>query len=309
MRRFVLGCLILTFSLFLSACSKLRPAKAGIQVVTNTPAAVELDGKEVGISPYTSSTLTAKKYAIRLRPQDSGYQIHETSIKLTSGFQAMVDWSFGKTKDESSGVILQIDDAQNKNKAEIEILATPDNVPVSIDGQTKGFTPLPLDELSEGKHTIQLQAPSFEPIVRDVVLIKGKRITLSVKLAKKATPSPTPQAVATESAQVATPAAQVKIRATSTPAPTPKSSSASSSAKTSDVLTKSTTTKPYVQIVNSPTGWLRVRSQPSVGSSELAKLANDSTVPYLASQSGWLKVTYSGSDAGWVSDQYAKLVQ
>lgn len=300
--------IILAFAFIFSACSKLRPQKAGIQVVSNTSATVELDGVEVGKTPYTATDLKAKKYTLSLKPSDSSIQPHETSVRLAGGFQAMVDWVFGKTKDESSGVILQIDDAQNKNKAEIEITAVPDNVPVSVDGQTKGFTPLLLDDLSEGKHTIQLQAPSFEPLARDVVLMKGKRLLLSIKLAKKTAPSPTP--IATESAQLATPSATIKPKATAKPTASPalKVATTSATPASAGVLTKSTTKKPYVEILTTPTGWLKVRSDASVNATELAKLSIGSTVPYLnASASGWLKVEYNTGASGWVSGQYAKL--
>lgn len=309
--------LALCCSLLFAACSRFSKQNAGLAVTSNVSSTVFMDGEEVGNTPYKSGKLAAKKYTIRLTPSDTTYQAHEAVVKLTSGFEALIDWKFATTKEESSGVIFQIDTAADRNKSELEIFASPDNVPVSIDGEAKGFTPLLIDDLTEGKHTMTLQAPGYDPMERDIIVVKGKRLTVTAKLARRQPTIDTATASAVLSTQTAThsatPSATKKPTVTARPTVRPATSSATTatpSATTSQAVKRTTTTKPYVRILETPTGFLRVRASSSSTATEIGKLLQDSTVPYLnASASGWLKVEHTPGASGWVSSQYAQVVQ
>jgi hypothetical protein len=301
-------------ALLFSACSRFQSKPAGIQVNSNIPAAINLDGKDVGDTSYQADKLPIKKSTLKLTPADSTLAPYETSIRLFGGFVTQVDWNFGTTTDENSGFIFEYEEARNKSNAELQLTAVPDNVPVSVDGKNAGFTPLLLDSLDEGNHEIKFQAPGYADATRTVKLVKGTRTLMTTKLAKlPVAPTPTPVATesavlgeATASAKTATPKPSVK------PSATPKTASgaaATPAASASAAVKKTTTQKPYVEVLTTETGFLRVREAP-VSGAELFKLAIGSTVPYAsASSSGWLKVTYDGTKTGWVSGQYSKLVQ
>lgn len=315
---------ILCSGLIFSGCSLIKGKPAGIQVISNIPGKVTIDGKDVGTTPFQSADYPTKKYTVNIAPSDPTYTPHESTLKLYPGYIAQLDWNFGKTDQESSGVTFEYDISRDKQKAELQLVASPDNVPVSVDGKNMGFTPLLLQDLADGNHSISFQAPGYTALDRSVKLIKGTRIMMTVKLAKLPIPE---QPVATESAQVETAtvsAGKATPKPSATPKSTPKSASASGTlvsptpsptASSSGVVKKSTTTKPFVEILTTPTGFLRVRENSGTSatandSTELYKLAIGSTVPYAnASASGWLKVSYDGTKTGWVSGQYAKLVQ
>lgn len=68
--------------------------------------------------------------------------------------------------------------------------------------------------------------------------------------------------------------------------------------------------KPYVEIGETGTGWLRVRAEASGSSAELVKIAVGSKVPYLnETVSGWHKIEYATGKQGWVSGKYATIVK
>lgn len=279
--------------------------------MTNTPASVALDGELVGDTPYQNSNLKVKKYAVKISPAGSSQVPYETSIKLHKGYEAQVEWTFGSTPESSSGFVFEYEDSSNASGVELQLTASPDNVPVSVDGKNVGFTPLLLDNLTEGSHTVSLQAPGFESESRTVMLVKGKRVLMTTKLAKEEKPvTPVPAPVASESADLT---ATKSAKATKTPTPKPSATlgaTASASAVPTEGVKKTTTVKPYVEILETPTGFLRVRESASPTAAEVYKLSVGSTVPYSnASSSGWLKVNYNAALQGWVSSQYATLVE
>jgi hypothetical protein len=68
--------------------------------------------------------------------------------------------------------------------------------------------------------------------------------------------------------------------------------------------------KPYIEVEDTPTGWLRVRAEASVNSDELAKINPGEMYPYLEEEdNGWYKIEYEDGEEGWVSGDYVKLVE
>jgi hypothetical protein len=72
-----------------------------------------------------------------------------------------------------------------------------------------------------------------------------------------------------------------------------------------------------VQIENTPTGYLRVRSEPGTAGEEIAEVKPGSTYPYLNDDTatGWLEIQYEpvapglpDGIVGWVSNQFAKKI-
>jgi uncharacterized protein YgiM (DUF1202 family) len=72
-----------------------------------------------------------------------------------------------------------------------------------------------------------------------------------------------------------------------------------------------------VEILTTPTGYLRVRATPSAGAAELAQVEPGEKFRYLETDSatGWFKIEYLPAQAGekgkegWVSSQYAKIIE
>ncbi len=290
MNRFVAITFVCLTSVMLSGCSLIKTTPSGIQVLSNIPASVTIDGQKAGDAPFESTTYKASKHTILITPSDNTYPKRETALTLRPGFVTQLDWTFGKTDAESSGIAFEYEDAKKSDGVELQLVATPDNIPVSVDGKSVGMTPLLLEGLSPQTHSILFQAPGYAAIERSIQLVKGTRVLVTAKLARLPLPSPTP----------------LPTPASASATPVPQSGTSSDDA----ILTKSTTSKPYVKILNTPTDFLRVRADAAASAAELARLSVGSSVPYAgASASGWLKVTYDTGKTGWVSGQFATLVQ
>jgi len=63
--------------------------------------------------------------------------------------------------------------------------------------------------------------------------------------------------------------------------------------------------------LSTPTGFLRVRSEPSTAGEEVAQVDPGDRFPYLETDedTGWFKIEYEDGEEGWVSNQYAKKVE
>ena len=68
------------------------------------------------------------------------------------------------------------------------------------------------------------------------------------------------------------------------------------------------TVQELVEILSTPTGFLRVRSGPSTANEEVFQVKPGESYPILEedSESGWFKIEYEKDKEGWVSNQYAK---
>jgi hypothetical protein len=312
--------LLVGAALLLSGCSlpSFLQKKAGLSVTiaNGVPTTVSLNGGDVGQAPYSSNNLKAGSYTIKLTPQDATKPAYETTISLNPGLMTVMNWTFGTTPDESGGEIFEMAPSSG-GKTELSIVTDPDNIIVKIDGQSKGFSPLILSDLSAGTHTLTLSAPGYVERSSTPSLITGYRVTVTSKLGRE----PESAAVtntASSSAQLApmpSPTATPKTSPKPSPKASPKASPLSqatstttSTASSSGVITTSgTPALPYVEISQTSTGWLRVRATADSNGTEVAKLASGDKVPYVASSNGWLEVTYQSGSQGWVSGQYAVL--
>ncbi len=66
-----------------------------------------------------------------------------------------------------------------------------------------------------------------------------------------------------------------------------------------------TVEKPYIEILDTPTGFLRVRSEPSTTASESGRVNPKEKYPLLDEKSGWYKIKLSTGE-GWISGRYAQ---
>lgn len=66
-----------------------------------------------------------------------------------------------------------------------------------------------------------------------------------------------------------------------------------------------------VEILTTPTGFLRVRATPSAGGEVLGELKPGEKYRYLETDSatGWFKIEYEKGKEGWVSNQYSKITE
>lgn len=286
------GLFIIVFSLFLAGC-ELNPfaKKAGIQITSHPDANVVIDGKSVGKTPYYVENATPGNVSIQMTAIDSG-QSWEGKVNLVSGTLTTVHREFGATPDKSHSYSLSFEKLSNNKDSSVNIVSLPSSATVSIDGKPQGFTPTSID-VAAGPHVFSFTAPGYQDKIVNAAVQPGYRLNLNLTMATMdIVPTPTPTPVATPSATISP-----TKKATITPLPKQASSSA-------------TIATPYVEILKTPTGFLRVREKPSVSGTELAQVNPGDKFPYKESSvAGWYGIEYAEGSWGYVSSQYAKLVK
>jgi len=284
---------LLPLALLLSACSlPFLNRQAGLQITSDPQGNIQINQETSGLSPLHRSDLKAGEYDVKIVPQDSTLQPWESRVTLTAGTVTIVDRHLAVSSTQSHGYVLYFTKINNKESSEINITSIPNSVSVLIDGQPAGFTPVSDDSITPGSHTLTFTAPGYQEKVITANVEAGYQLNIEVQLGSQPVDIPlTPTPTATPSATPTSTTSPDEI----TPLPTQASSSA--------------LTKPYVEILSTPTGWLRVRQDATTSSTEIAKVNPGDQFPYLDSQSGWYQIQLDDDQEGWISGTYAELYQ
>jgi hypothetical protein len=302
LKKFLIPLSLASLLLFLGGC---LPGKkpAALKIDTAPRSSVFIDGKHMGTTPYLNEDLKNGDISIKLAPEsDVELAAWESQIKLVSGVQTVINYDFGPTSNSSAGEVLNME-SNHQTTASLVIVSDPDAAVIRVDGENKGFTPLAIDDISEGDHQILISSPGYKERSLRVQTKNGYRLTATIQLAEELTSpeslTPTPEDLS--------PTPEVTPEAETTPEPdTTPTPEADDTTPTPKPTTASTPERPYVQISDTPTGWLRVRAEASTASEELTKVEPGETYPLKDEQSGWYQIEYQDGELGWISGQYAE---
>lgn len=311
--------LLVVFLTALSGCSLpfLSNKKAALQVNAEPQSSVFLNGNHVGQTPYFDENLKPGEYTVKIQSDSQDSQEWEANVTLNPQVVTVVSRTFGETVEKSSDYIIQMETLADDNDTEVSIITIPDNVIVKLDGQPEGFSPMAIADLSEGDHTISLTAPGYEEEVITITLRGGYKMIISARLARSQIldePVTEIEDTATNSAELeeneteddsdpVESEEEEKAEPTKKPSPSPRPTSG---AAAGDELET-----PYVVIQDTGTGWLRVRSEPNgTVDNEVARVDVGDSFPFVeSSNTGWYLIEYEAGEEGWISAQYADLIQ
>lgn len=291
--------LVLVSAVLLGGCNlPFLQAKSGLQIVVNPQANIYLDGKVLGQSPFISQTLKAGQYTVKVSATDPTLTPWEGKVNLTPGVVTYIERQLATDPSKTHGHMLSYEKLTKKDSFEVSIISSPDTVSVAVDSAPLGFTPIKNDSVSVGPHTFTLTSPGYQDKVIRATVQAGQRLIINAQMSTQTIVAPTvtpPPSVIepTPASSSANPAPTKKAEIT----PLPKQATSSAIAT------------PYVQILDTPTGFLRVRSEPSSSSNEVAKVNPGDKFSFVQkdSNSSWYQIIYTGTSKGWVSAQYAKL--
>lgn len=279
--------LILILVPFLFSGCSLKKQPAALQINSTPVAAVFINGKNVGKTPYLDRNVTAGEITLKLIPESTAQSLSswEGKIKLVGGVLSVINREFAETQEASSGEILTLEPIRDKKSASLAVVTTPDGAVVMVDGQNRGFTPLVLDKISAGERQISLTLTGYGERVIKAKAFNGYKLVVNSKLAQETEPIPTPTL---EAGLSPTPTKKVTV----TPTPKPKTTPAAGQVT--------------VVVKGTPAGWLRVREEASSSSKELARVDEGDEFTLLEEKNGWYKIAYEQGKEGWISGQYVE---
>ena len=250
-----------------------KPKVAGIYVETNPVSAVYINGEYLGRTPLRT-TKPPNEVIVKLIPESFQKPLapYETQMNLVAGVETVVKRDFGDLDETSAGEIVSFERVGSETS--MVIVTIPDSAQVVIDGQVKTFAPYKTSSILPGEHTISISAEGYAQRTIKVKTHKDLKLTAVVQLAK------TGQVEASE--QIVEEVEQVE-----------------------------TEENEMVEILSTPTGFLRVRSQPSSLGPEIGRVEPGQKFALLEvdERTGWFKIKYDEGKDGWISNQYAKKIE
>lgn len=248
-----------------------------LQVTAAPPSKVYLNGKYLGQTPLckcnANDMITTGEYTIKLVPTSGNFSEFQEKITITKSILTVVDRKFG-TGATSEGSIITLQPIRDGDKRELLITSIPDKAEVLLDNSSSGFTPVLLRDITDSDHELILKKSGYADKKVSIRTPSGYKLLATVYLGIEGdgllTPTPTPTVAASPSAT-----------------PTPPSS---------NTLT----------ILQTPTGFLRVRADSSTAASEVGRVLPGEEYEILDEVSGWYQIKLKSGTIGWISSQYAQ---
>ncbi len=246
--------------------------KGALQVTSVPQSKVFLEGKLIGITPLcaceSSQMLTVGDYTIKLVPKDERVRPFEEKITINKGTLTVVDRTLAENGESDGSIIISLSPLNNKKDIEVLVISLPDKVTVFLDGSPVGITPLLLKQVSESDHDLRISRDGYKDKSVKIKTALGFKLSVLVFLGVNSDLS---------------------------------SSGDASSSAVPDALTKT----PTVLILNTPTGFLRVRDSNSVASLEIARISPGETYELVSEEENWFEIKLTDGTRGWISNSYA----
>jgi hypothetical protein len=251
----------------------LKPKSAILNIQTEPQSSVFIDGVQSGRTPFKKSL---KPGIVRLRIVPDSFENplipFETDIELLGGIETVVRRDFSDLEEMASGEILTFEKI-GKGETELKIETYPETTQITINDSVKAFSPYTSLNLESGKHNLKISAPDYKDREVEISLEKGYRLKVFVKLAE--------------------------------------TDAVLSKEKEPEISEKEDVTEFRIKILDTPTGYLRVRSQPSVSALEIGRVSPGEEYEYVGEDetNEWFEIVFEDNKNGWVSSEYAERIE
>jgi hypothetical protein len=246
-----------------------KTGKGALQVTSEPKSKVYLDNKLIGTTPFCACDLAhvlpVGDYAVKLIPNSGTFQPFEEKISINKETLTAVNRTFADNG-ASDGSIISLSPLDNKKGIEVLIISMPEKANVFLDSNPVGITPLLLKQISESDHDLRLTRDGYKDELLRVKTALGYRLSALIFLG-----------VTTD---LSNPVASVSA----TPSPTA-------------VAIK-------ITILDTPTGFLRVRENNSISSAEIAKVKPGESYELISEKEGWFEIKLGDNKVGWISSAY-----
>ena len=255
-----------------------------IKIIATPKSVVYIDQVQEGNTPFQKK-LKVGEYLLKLIPNKEASQAAtwQGKIKVYKNAVTYVGRVLGSSDISTAGEISTVTKMDSKpsrdNVGEIAVESDPQGALVYLNLDEKGVAPLILADVPKGTHELSIYLPGFFKRTLKLNVESGFRTSSNVKLAI----DQLFQQQATKSA--------------TTIKETPSSKTSTDGVK-----------KVKIKIKDTPTGWLRVRSEPSVNASESAKVNPGESYDLVDEQPNWYKILFNDEQEGWVAAQYSEKV-
>jgi SH3 domain-containing protein/PEGA domain-containing protein len=253
--------------------------KGALQVTSSPESKVYINDSYIGQTPLckceATDMIAPGDYTIRVVPVGSTLQPFQEKVTISQGVLTVVDRKFG-TNGQSEGSIISLTPLDDKTMSQLVVVSFPQGAKVTLDDQDIGTTPFSTNNPTESDHDLKVSKDGYNEKEIRIRTPLGYKLTVAAYLSTNPTGLSIPSA---SSAAIATPAPS------NNPTPTPEQ---------------------HVLILQTPTGYLRVREGPTLAASEVGQVTPGKTYPLISEQSGWDEIMLPDGTTGWISAEYGQ---
>ena len=270
---FVVLCFLIALLIFVLVVYLLgqRPEKGALQITSSPNSKVYINDRLIGQTPLCvcegNKMLGVGDYTIRLVPISGNFEPFQRKITITSKVLTVVDRTFSQTALAQASII-SLTEIADKKDAQISVISFPDNSSVYLDSNLVGQTPTLLKNITESDHEIKVTRDGYKDKIIRIRTVLGYRLDALIYLGID------PNIATASATLISSPSAVAS--------------------------------KPTVLILDTPTGFLRVRDKPSLAGAEVGQVKPSETYELVSEQISWYQIKLKNGQTGWISSQYAK---
>lgn len=246
--------------------------KGALQVTANPKSKVYINGDYIGQTPLckceVNDMIPVGEYTIKVDPDNAQFVPFEEKITISKSILTVVDRTFGRGV-ASEGSVITLTPLEDPKALQLLVISFPEGSQVLVDSSPSGATPLLIKDITESDHEVTIKKDGYREKTIRVRTIAGYKLTVLAYLGVSVGTSPTPSITA----PVASPSAALIAKVT---------------------------------ILQTPTGFLRVRAASSAASAEVGRVSPGEEHDLLDENDEWYKITFEEGKSGWISKQYAQ---
>lgn len=261
---------VIVFSLIIFFLAGNRE-KGALQVTANPTSRVYVDGKLVGQTPLCKCELKDMipegSHNLKLVPLKGNFEPFEQNITVSSKALTVVDRNFAGTG-LSNASIISLTPIDDKKDAQISVVTFPGDVQVFLDNNLAGQTPTLLKNITDSDHELKLTKEGYKDKIVNIRTVLGYKLEALIFLGIN------PQIATSSATLLSTPSSSLSLT--------------------------------RVLILQTPTGFLRVRSDASIVASEVTQVKPGEVYDLIDEKPDWFEIRLKSGELGWISSQYAK---
>lgn len=255
----------------------IKSQKGALQVTSSPQSKVYVNDTYVGTTPLckceAADMLAVGEYTIKLVPTKGGFLEFQEKITISESVLTVVDRKFAKDS-LSEGSVISLTPLTDKTKTELLVVSLPEGATVLLDTTEIGRSPLSFKDPTESDHVLTIKKTGYKEKTIRIRTPLGYKLTVAAYLSTIEDLNALSDKQASESADLFT-----------TVSPSPQTSSENT-----------------VLILDTPTGFLRVRE--SINGAEIGRVTPGEVYILIGEQAGWVQIKLKDGSAGWISSQY-----
>lgn len=160
-------------------------SSAGVLEINTTPeVAVFINGQNMGTTPFKKE-FKPQKLEVKLAEKNNPEKVlWQAKVPITSSAITLIKYQFNQNDQQAYSELLTLTKIPDKKNGALLISSLPDQAIINLDGETKGYTPLLLEEVSPGHHSLEINLDGYQNTIIGLNVAAGFQLNAEIKLAK-----------------------------------------------------------------------------------------------------------------------------